>query len=124
MQTLIPGHPWVSMLKFPEPRDHPVGGPFSEGASESGSLYHPSRGYYPSELAVEYQPNSAYSGVEHFGASGAGVPAAPQSLYSVLAEPTAPATKEHTHPAQQGGAVPGARPEELELVRPLKDPSR
>lgn len=121
-ETVVPEHPWLSHLSLPRDPHH-QGGAFSEPISGSGSLYRPTS-CFPSGPVAEYQPNSAYSGAAHSAAPGAGVPAAPESLYSVLAEPAAPVTKEDTHPAQKGGAVSGARPEELELVRPLKDPSR
>jgi uncharacterized protein with NAD-binding domain and iron-sulfur cluster len=122
METVVPAHPWLSHLSFPRGPHH-QGGAFSEPISGSGSLYRPTS-CFPSGPVAEYQPNSAYSGAAHSAAPGAGVRAAPESLYSVLAEPAAPVTKEDTHPAQKGGAVSGARPEELELVRPLKDTSR
>jgi hypothetical protein len=117
-EFVVPEHGYISQIAFKHDPRHPEGEPFSE----SGSLYHPSRSSFPSAPAGEYQPNSAY--VTHSATSGAPVPAAPESLYSGPAEPPASATRQETHRGQEGKALSGNRPDELELVRPLKDPSR
>jgi hypothetical protein len=119
VETLVPRHPWLSHLSLPRDANRPELKPFSVGESLYGST---SR--VPSGPVAEHQPNSAYSGIEHLGALGAGVPASPESLYSIHAEPTAPTTRKDTHPVEKGEAVSGAKPEEVELVRPFKNPSR
>ncbi len=119
-ETVLPQHVYSSQFMLPRANEHPEGGPFSH----SDSLYGPTRSWFPSEPAGEYQPNSAYPAAAHSATSGAWEPAAPQSLYSGLAAPTASATREETHRRQLGEAVSGDRPDELELVRPFKDSSR
>ena len=118
VETVAPKFGDVSQLAFPPDQKYPK----HEPISESGSLYHSSRSCFPSAPKGEYQPNSPY--VSHSVTSGAPVPLAPESLYSGPAEPSASATREETHRGQEGKALSGNRPEELELVRPLKDPSR
>lgn len=108
----------ISQIAFKHDPRHPEGEPFSE----SGSLYHPSRSSFPSAPAGEFQPNSPYVSARS-ATSGTWAPAAPASLYSSPAAPAA-ATGEETHRGQERKAVSGNRPEEIELVRPLKDPSR
>jgi hypothetical protein len=97
----------MSHIAFYKEPGHPEG----EAFPGSGSLYHSNRSLLPSSPMVEYQPNSAY--VSARSATSAGlVSAAQESLYSSLATPTARVQEEKVVPH---------RPEELEVVKPLRE---
>jgi hypothetical protein len=86
-----------------------------EHFSHSESRYDLGRWGVLSEPVAEHQQNSAYVAT-HPANPVASAHAEPQSHYSAPAAPTAQ--------GQEEKAVSGDRPEELELVKPLKDPSK
>ena len=105
----MPKQGWMSDIAFYQKPGHPEG----ESISGSGSLYHSGRSVLPSSPMGEYQPNSAYESARS-ATSGGWVSGAEQSLYSSPATPAA---------RIQEKAVP-ARPEELEIVKPLIEPTK
>jgi hypothetical protein len=114
-ENVPPRDPWWSEIAAPRNWAEPAGGPFSQGVS----LYQPGHSTSPPEPASEHQPASAYLRAAHRAALVASVQAAPQSLYSGSAAPTAPPTSGGTGRAQEPRAV-SATPEDLELVKPFK----
>ena len=100
METVPPHNQYVSYMRAPE------------GEWEQGVLHHPSLSSPPSEPLVEYQPNSSYP--RYAGGAPSAVPGPPaeQSLHS------------HSPAPQEGGAVPRDKPEESEIVKPVRDPAR
>jgi len=110
-EFVVPPNMMSAQFSLPRDVEHHEGEPFPG----SGSLYHSSRSGFPSAPMAEYQPNSAY--VSARSATPAGwVSATGESLYSSPATPTAR--------GQEAKAVPGNRPEELELIRPPKEPNK
>jgi hypothetical protein len=94
-------------LEIVRPRDPNVA--FFRAPSEGGSLHHLS--HLPSEPAVEHQPASSFPRFAESAASAAPIQTAEQSRYRF-------------GQGQEAAAVPRDKPEELELVKPLKDPTR
>jgi hypothetical protein len=90
---------------------HPEDAPFSHG----GSRYGPGSWSIVSEPVAEHQQNSAYVATNP-ATPVASAPAEPQTRYSTPAAPTARGHEEK--------AVSGNRPEELELVKPLKNANK
>jgi hypothetical protein len=99
-----------AQVSLPHGPQHPETGPFSQ----SDSLYDPNRLSILSQSVSEHMPNSAYAAA-HPATPGASAYAESQSLYSAPVAPTA---------RGQEKAVSSNRPEKLELVKPLKDPSK
>jgi len=111
LEILRPDHVVSAQVSLPHGPQHPEGGPFSH----SDSLYDSSRWSILPQSVSENMPNSAYEAA-HPATPGASVYAESQSLYSAPAAPTAQGRDEK--------AVPSNRPEELELVKPLKDANK
>jgi hypothetical protein len=110
LENVVPKHGWMSDIAFyKETRD-----PEGEAFSGTGSLYHSSRSLPPSSPMLEYQPNSAYEAARSATSAGL-VSAARESLYSSLATPTA---------RVQGDKPVPQRPEELEVLKPLIEPTK
>jgi hypothetical protein len=86
-----------------------------EHFSHSESHYDLSRWGVLSEPVAEHQQNSAYVAM-HPATPVASAHAEPQTRYSTPAAPTARGREEKV--------VSGNRPEELELVKPLKNPNK
>jgi hypothetical protein len=106
-----PEHPHSAQVSLPHGPKHPEAGPFSH----LDSLYDPGRWSILSQPVTENLPNSAF-GATHPATPAASAHAEPQTLYSTPAAPTAR--------RQEEKGISGNRPEELELVKPLKDPNK
>jgi NAD(P)-binding Rossmann-like domain len=110
-EIVWPEHPHSAQVSLPHGPKHPEAGPFSH----LDSLYDPGRWSILSQPVTENLPNSAF-GATHPATPAASAHAEPQTLYSTPAAPTAR--------RQEEKGISGNRPEELELVKPLKDPNK
>jgi hypothetical protein len=110
-EILRPDHVVSAQVSLAHGPQHPETGPFSQ----SDSLYDPNRLSILPQSVSEHMPNSAYAAA-HPAIPGASAYTESQSLYSTPAAPTAR--------GQHEKAVSANRPQELELVKPVKDPNK
>ena len=110
-EILRPDHIISAQVSLPHGPQHPEGPPFSN----SDTLYDSSRWSILPQPVSENIPKSAY-GAAHPATPGASVYAESQSLYSAPVAPTGQGRDEK--------AVLSNRPEELEVVKPLKDANK